>query len=250
MMLVLKKKYLIVITAFVLVSIFSQGTTLGWHDETHLSVAKAAGYKKWYNAVGADMIKIKADCIEKNNHYRNNTQKVEVTPNMVFEQIKRYNDPEDTEGHLYGAIIASLREYRDTTETGKYAEYHLAFCAYYVGDLSQPLHNYLNDTFNLLHHKTNDGTVEDEVFENIWKIKENMYPITLRNDHFEKDLAKEIARIANISRTLGYKLQEENRDMTKKEAFKQLGHSASLLRAILRHIEGLKKRSTQSTNSQ
>jgi len=29
----------------------------GWHDETHLAVAKAAGYSKWYNAVGADMTK-------------------------------------------------------------------------------------------------------------------------------------------------------------------------------------------------
>ncbi|MGW8272555.1 MAG: hypothetical protein ACWGN7_04105, partial [Thermodesulfovibrionales bacterium] len=25
-----------------------------WHDETHLAVAKAAGYFKWYNAAGAD----------------------------------------------------------------------------------------------------------------------------------------------------------------------------------------------------
>jgi hypothetical protein len=25
-----------------------------WHDETHLAVAKAAGYYKWYNAAGPD----------------------------------------------------------------------------------------------------------------------------------------------------------------------------------------------------
>lgn len=40
----------------------------GWHDETHLAVAKAAGYSKWYNAVGADITKTKAGSIEFYNH--------------------------------------------------------------------------------------------------------------------------------------------------------------------------------------
>ena len=62
-----------------------------------------------------------------------------------------------------------------------------------------------------------------------------MYPITLSSKDFEADLAREIARIANISRKLGYKLRAEKRDMTKPEAYIQLGHSASLLRAVLQH---------------
>jgi hypothetical protein len=62
-----------------------------------------------------------------------------------------------------------------------------------------------------------------------------MYPITLSKNNFEADLAREIARIANLSRKLGYKLREEKRDMTKQEAYVQLGHSASLLRAVLLH---------------
>jgi hypothetical protein len=237
----LKKNIIIAIALLLSITVHSQDNAFGWHDETHLSVAKAAEYKKWYNAAGADMAKIKADRIERNNHYCNNPQKVEVTPEMVLRQVEKYNDPVDTEGHLYGAILTSLREYRETTETGKYAEYHLAFCAHYVGDLSQPLHNYPDDLFNLLHHKTNDGIVEEEVFEKISKIQENMYPIILRKEYFEEDLAREIARIANIARKLGYKLQEENRDMTKEEAYKQLGHSASLLKAILKYIEGIQK---------
>ena len=36
------------------------GTLSAWFDETHIAVAKAAGYQKWYNAAGADMIKLKA----------------------------------------------------------------------------------------------------------------------------------------------------------------------------------------------
>jgi hypothetical protein len=68
-----------------------------------------------------------------------------------------------------------------------------------------------------------------------------MYPITLRNTSFEEDLAREIARIANVSRKLGYRLQEQNRDMTKEEAYEQLGHSASLLKAILTYVKGMQK---------
>jgi hypothetical protein len=29
-----------------------------WHDQTHLAIAKAAGYKYWFNATGADMTNI------------------------------------------------------------------------------------------------------------------------------------------------------------------------------------------------
>jgi len=66
-----------------------------------------------------------------------------------------------------------------------------------------------------------------------------MYKINLRDDHFEADLIREIARIANISRLLGYKLRAENRDMTPEEAYIQLGHSASLLKAVLQHYRKL-----------
>jgi hypothetical protein len=215
-------------------------SAFGWHDETHMSVAKAAGYFKWYNAAGADIAKIKAGRTESNNHYCNNPERIEVTPEMVLAQVGQYNDPVHTEGHLYGAIIASLREYKNTTQTGKYAEYHRAFCSHYVGDLSQPLHNYPNDSFNKARHQTNDGIVEDEVFGHISKIREKMYPIRLREDHFEEDLAGEIARIANVSRRLGYGMQAENRDMTKEEAYGQLAHSASLLKAILDHTDKIK----------
>jgi hypothetical protein len=216
--------------------VVNQNTALGWHDETHLAVAKAAGYFKWYNAAGPDITKIKAGSIESYNHYFDNDRDVEVTPQMVISQIDKYNDPSDKEGHLYGAIIASLRKYKETTGTGKYPEYHVAFCAHYVADLSQPLHNISFDDFNKTHHDSNDGIVEAEVLKNIGLIEKNMYPIKLRPNFFEKDLSKEIARIAKLSRRLGHKLKAENRDMTKEEAYIQLGHSASLLKAILKYL--------------
>ena len=224
-------------TALILINLHS---AYAWHDETHLATAKAAGYLKWYNAAGADIAKLKAGRTEMNNHFFDNPKGISITPGMVLKQAERYNKREDREGHLYGAIIASIRNYLTTFHKGKYAEYHLAYCAHYVGDLSQPLHNMPYDDFNKIHHSGFDGTVEDEVLRNIKHIRRYMYPIKLGAQTFEKDLAGEIARIANVSRQLGKKLRRENRLLTREEAYRQLGHSASLLKAILGYLEKVK----------
>jgi hypothetical protein len=59
-----------------------------------------------------------------------------------------------------------------------------------------------------------------------------MYAIILRDDHFEEDLAFQIARIAKLSHNLGEKLRADKGVMKQEEAFIQLGHSASLLQAL------------------
>jgi hypothetical protein len=50
------------------------------------------------------------------------------------------------------------------------------------------------------------------------------------------DFAWQIARIANLSRKLGYKLRAEKRNLTEEQAYIQLGHGASLLKAVLQHL--------------
>jgi len=222
--------------AFVLV-VLALGSQLtvpladAWFDETHVAVAKAAGYAKWFNACGPDMIKLKMGDRERHNHYVNNPRGRVVTPEMVLAQVEKY-DQIDQQGHLYGAIIASLRNYITDKKEGKYAEYHLAFCAHYVADLSQPLHNMEYNSFNKMYDKAVDGTVNDEVLANSDKIQ--IYPMIIAG---ESDLAKEIARIANLSMGLGYTLEDETRLLGKEEAYQQLGHSASLFKAILRFAE-------------
>jgi len=213
------------------------GTSWAWYDKTHLAIAKAAGYQNWYNAAAADITKVKAGAIEDKNHFFNNDRNEEVTAKVVMGQIGRYNHAQDEEGHLYGAIVAALREFQSARSAGQYAEYHMAFAVHYIGDLSQPLHNTSHDRFNKGHHAANDGIVDRKVMDNIGEIQKKMYEISLRPDHFDEDLAKEIARIANISRRLGLKLRTENRDMTQEEAYVQLGHSASLLKAVLKELE-------------
>jgi hypothetical protein len=156
---------------------------------------------------------------------------MDVTPEMVLARAGKYNKL-DHQGHLYGAIIASVRDYLKKRGGGKYAEYHMAFCAHYVGDLSQPVHNIEHNLFNFTCHKEIDGIVDEGILENMDKIK--IYPITITS---EEGLAKEIARIANLSMALGYKLEDENRVPTKEEAYQQLSHSASLLKAIIKYGE-------------
>ena len=226
-----KTKYPIIplLTVFFIVSF--TGILYSWHDETHIAIAKATGYKKWFNATGADMAKLKAGDVEKQNHYVNNPRETTVTPEMVFQQINEYNKTNDLKGHLYGAIIASIRDYLKDKQGGKYSEYHLGFCAHYVGDLSQPLHNTVYNIYNRRNHKTIDGIINDEVLDNIDRIK--IYPIKIES---EKDLAKEIARIANLSLKKGYQIQDEKRLLTKDEAYEQISHSASLFKAILEYV--------------
>jgi hypothetical protein len=218
-------------------STFPFASSYAWHDRTHLAVAKSAKYEYWFNAAGADITKIKAGAIEERNHYYNNYANETVTDKIVIDQANLYyNSPSDEEGHLYGAIIASLRYYQKKNSSGKFAEYHMAFAAHYIADLSQPLHNVQYDKFNKIRHSANDGIVDEGILDKINLIEKNMYEIKLSIDNFEADLAKEIANIANISRLLAFKIKAENRNMTKEEAYVQLGHSASLLKAVLNVI--------------
>lgn len=219
----------LVVVTFVIIT--SPNHTYAWHDETHIAIAKASGYHKWFNATGADMAKLKAGKTESHNHYVNNPKGTVVTPEMVLAQVAKYNQI-DENGHLYGAIIGSLRDYIRDKQEGKYGEYHLGFCAHYVGDLSQPLHNTLYNAFNRKYHQTIDGIINDEVLDNPQRIK--LYLITIAS---EEALAREVACIANLSMKLGYKIEAENRLLTKGEAYTQISHSASLFKAILEFVK-------------
>ena len=233
----MKKTYLntVLISTFLFLLI-GAGLAFGWHDKTHLAISQAAGYENWYNSAAPDVTKTKAGDIEANNHWYNNNAGADVTAKMVLDQKGRYNknEPEDADGHLYGAIIASLQDYiKEIKDPSKYAEYHMAFCAHYIGDLSMPLHNspYGDNKFNnKIRHTDNDGIVEWSALNNIGLIQKHMYKIEIKS---EEDLAREIARIANVSRQLACKMEKENRNMEQDEVYVQLSHSASLLKAVL-----------------
>jgi len=220
---------------FLLVLFFTLATPPAgaWYDETHLAIGKAAGHKKWFLGAGADMAKVKCGAREGHNHYVNNPPGSTLDTRMVFAQVERY-DQIDDHGHLYGSIIASLRDYIRTRRAGGYGEYHLGYCAHYIGDLSQPLHNTVYNRFNRKHHQAVDGIINDEVMDHVDEIP--VYPVVVQA---EEDLAAAIARIANLSLRLGYRIQKEDRLLTREEAYTQIGHSASLLKGVLEYMEEL-----------
>lgn len=202
-----------------------------WFDETHIAIAKVAGYQKWFNAAAADVVRVKIGKPERYNHYCNIPRTVQVTPDMVLQQAEKY-DTYEPRGHLYGAIMGSIRVYQKEKLRGRYAENHMAFLVHYVGDLSMPLHHTLYNAFNKKNHYANDGIINDDVLENLDKIE--LYAIEINS---YVDLAKEVARIANLSKSLGYRLADEDRMMTRDEAFRQIAHSASLLKGILKFVK-------------
>jgi len=207
-----------------------------WHDKTHLSVAEAAGFDLWYSAAAPDVAKSKEmfGPVESPNHYYNNNANKRVTPEMVMAQVERYNQTNDDEGHLYGAIIGAVRDYQAMKKSGKYANYPLVYCAHYCGDLSMPLHNTAHDDFNKQRHSINDGIIEFSVRNNIGYIQRMMRPPVIES---EADLAREIAVVAESARKLGMKIRKENRDMTVDETYAQVTRSASLFNAILAWLE-------------
>jgi hypothetical protein len=226
-----KRRRFVILAVLILTHIIFQGVAAAWYDETHIAIAKAAGYKKWYNAAGADMAKVKAGKSESLNHFTSNPPGRIITPEMVLKQAGKY-DRLGFSGHLYGAIIGSLRKYIEVAGEGKYAEYHMAFCAHYVGDLSQPLHNTDYNLYNEKYHSRTDGVINNEVLDHPEKIK--IYPIILDS---EKDLAVHIARIAALSLRKGARLEKENRLISGVEAYEQISHSASLFKAILEYAK-------------
>jgi len=207
-----------------------------WHDNTHLSIAEAAGFALWYSAAAPDVVKSKERFaeFESLNHYFNNTADRKVDAAMVLEQVPRYDRCDSAEGHLYGAIVGAIRAYRSAKTTGKYARYPLVYCAHYVGDLSMPLHNTAYDDFNRKRHSANDGVIDAGIRDSVAVIRSRIRPIVIRD---EKELAREIAVVAESSRKLGRKMRKEKRDMTPAEAYTQVVRSASLLKAALAYAE-------------
>jgi hypothetical protein len=228
----MKKVFFGFLVMFLFVSCF--GSAMAWHDRTHIAVGIAAKFDQSYNLAAPDVAKLKAYHVEDYNHWVNNEEKDEISPELVRGQIQKYNLGIEGEekGHLYGAIVAAVRAYRDESGAGKFATYHLVYAGHYIGDLSMPLHNIVNSPLDTLpNHYDNDHILENEITNNISKIK--LFPMTIKN---EEDLIQNIALIARKAKDLGYKLLKERRNMTKEEAYQQISQSASLFKAVLEYV--------------
>jgi len=231
---------------------------LAWHDATHMAVMKAAGLDNYaYLAVGPDMAKEKSGGYEDGNHYRGNAKGVVVTADMALDQVRDYNCRCNDEGHLYGAIIAALKQYRERKgKKDKQARYPLGFAGHYIGDLSMPLHNTVYNDFNRTWHSANDGAVEGDeneptdarvvrisagIRERMSRLAPYRFPAAKDDPaKFNLELAQKIAEIANKAMALGYAMQDANPPrtvMSSDEAYGQLAESAALLKAAFAALQ-------------
>ena len=82
-------KFLAVMWLLFLVALSYPSTSSAWFDETHLAIAKVAGYQKWFNAAGPDIAKLKMGDKEGHNHFVNNPKGTVVTPEMILAQVDK-----------------------------------------------------------------------------------------------------------------------------------------------------------------
>jgi hypothetical protein len=87
------------------------------------------------------------------------------------------------------------------------------------------------NAYNRKYHVATDGIIENEVLSNLPLIK--VYHVKIES---EADLAREVARIANLSINPGYRLEKDGRMLSRQEAYEQISQSASLLRGILKWL--------------
>lgn len=202
-----------------------------WYDEVHRAVQKAAGYLKWYDTAGVGMAKIKAGKSEQSDHNSSVADGGPATPVLVISRVARHDSAEDSGRSLCGAIIAALRKYRDPVTAGKHPQYNLAFANNCLTDLLQSPGNMPFGNFNGVHHAANCVVAEAAVLSNINLLTCHMCPISLDMERLVDSLAKEIARLANLSLGLVLTLKRESRKLIRQAVHTQLGLSASLVRA-------------------
>lgn len=245
----------------VLVSLALPTTAFSWSPLTHIFIAQRAGVPVPQYATFPDLMRNENYALFAPFHWHNAAPSTKVTPDYidhfqitVGDYVKlgeehkrpiRIRVP-DPAGVLYWKILTLYQEMKD--KKGFEYDYYLLNIAHYVGDLSQPLHNYPHGDL-----PASDGKVYEHIgmwskknhrdFDYILdtylpldKTSERLFQswiAPLRIDSIE-DLKREIANIANESIALANRCYREQRMLTKEEALRQIAKSVSLLKAIIR----------------
>lgn len=250
-----------VILSFLLILIFFS-TTYAWDCFTHAYIAKKAGIRIPEAACMPDIIRDENPDLLAPFHYHNAAPNTVITPEYidnfkvkeenVFISEKSYKIlvPHPA-GVLYWKIVNLYEKMKSLDKTipdnALSYEYYLVSIAHYIGDLSQPLHN-----FPYGNSAAGDGVVYeregnfnkeyhikfDEAFSYYLKTSPEIHSkidnsITHIKLNSQEDLKKEIAQIANSAIKIANKCFNENRLPVEEELINQIAHSISLLKAVI-----------------
>ncbi len=232
----MKKIIILLLVAFINIQF-----SYSWDKQTHIAIGKYACFLL-SDSLGFPDENKKYDESSRNDHYFNLDKDSTVATRFIENGLLFYRTDQDTcqkNGNLYFSIVYYYREFLKTKNIQ-----NLVFLGHFIGDLSNPFHNMGYETFNETHHSKNDAILDNYLND----LKHKGYFINL--DHKLKrywiqnecDLKIHIARIANLSKKLGYKLEKKNRDMTISEAKMQITESISLFRAVLNYVQKSDKR--------
>lgn len=236
--------------------------SFAWDCKTHAYIAKKAGIKIPEAACMPDIIREENYSLLSPFHYHGASPYTTVTP----EYIDKYRVDEmnilienrilkilipDQAGVLYWKIVDVYEKMksldRSISDNQLIYEYYLASIAHYIGDLSQPLHNFPHGENPASDGKIYPGEGEfnkqnhlkfDEAFTFYFashpeidnKINARIKQIKISS---AEDLKKEVSNIANSAIDIARKCYKENRMLLEDEVINQIALSISLLRAII-----------------
>lgn len=231
-----------------------------WSPRTHAFMAQKAGIRNPEYAFFADHFKQENKELLGPLHYHNAAPGATITPAYIDRYPIRVETyiPEgrkrarpirirvpDPAGALYWKIVEIYESMKGTR--GWEYEYHLINLAHYVGDLSNPLHNFPHGDKRAADGKIYraEGAWARERHEAFDSILESLFPMDRRMDQMfdasiaavavvsADDLKREIAQIATAANRLAKRCYQERRLMTVEEALKQTALSVSLLKAVI-----------------
>jgi len=246
---------------FLLILFLPFSNSFAWDCKTHAYIAKKAGIRIPEAACLPDIIRDENPSLLAPFHYHNASPDTVVTP----EYINKYTVKEEIitidgrtinifvpheAGILYWEIINIYEKMKslDMTKPDNQLayEYYIASIAHYIGDLSQPLHNfpygsspasdgkvYLKEgEFNKEEHIKFDEAFsfylssDPEINQ---KIDNALNTVNIKS---KDDLKKEIAKIANSAIKIANSCYKEKRLPSKEELIRQIASSISLIKAI------------------
>lgn len=250
--------YLIFLTLILLFYSYADA----WDCLTHAYIAKKAGIKIPEAACMPDIIRDENYDLLAPMHYHNAAPNTVVTPEYIdkyaIEELIVNTDSRKVKillphqaGVLYWKIVniyEKMKSLDKTKSDNRLAyEYYLVTIAHYIGDLSQPLHNFpYGDT------QSSDGRVYndegnfnkeyhikfDEAFDSYIgkpQTEEKINRALKKIDISEtEDLKKEISKIANSAIKIANQCYKEKRMPTEEELIEQISWSVSLLRAVIK----------------
>jgi hypothetical protein len=231
-----------------------------WSSATHTFIAQKAGIPNPQYANFPDLSRNENYSLLLPYHWHDASPSTVVTPDYIDQYQITVGDyvkvgaseskpikikVPDHAGVLYWKILELYQQMKGTS--GWEYDYYLFNSAHYVGDLSQPLHNFPYDNEPASDRKiySEIGAWSKENHRAFDDVLESSFPLDQKTEKIfdtwiavpsiksSDDLKREISKVANHSIALANRCYSEKRIITKDEAMRQISKSVSLLKAII-----------------